>query len=228
MSVISEVQGTNPARLLPSELRQLLNAPDDAERDTAWSRFLESYSPLLLHLARSLGGDYDAAMDRYTFMLARLRRDDFRKLRGYSADGRAKFSTWLTVVARRLCLDHYRERCGRPRAGNGGTLMASRRALVNASFCAVDVAGLPDLDGSDPAADLCLSEIRAALSSALGELEPADRLLLVHWFEHGRSAGEIASLLGYASPFLVYRRVRVVCDRLRGRMEHRGIREPRP
>ena len=124
MSVISEVQGTNRARLLPSELRQLLNAPDDAERDNAWSRFLESYSPLLLHLARSLGGDYDAAMDRYTFMLARLRRDDFRKLRGYSADGRAKFSTWLTVVARRLCLDHYRERCGRPRAGNGGTLMA--------------------------------------------------------------------------------------------------------
>jgi RNA polymerase sigma factor (sigma-70 family) len=213
---------------VPSELRQLLNAPDDTAREIAWSGFLESYSPLLLHMARSLGGDYDAAMDRYSFMLSRLRRDDFKKLRGYSADGRAKFSTWLTVVARRLCLDYYRERCGRSRALNGGPLMASRRALVNGSSCAVDVAALPDLNGADPAADVCLGEIRAALSSALRDLEPADRLLLLHWFENGRSAGEIAALLGYATPFHVYRRVRNVCDRLRRRLEQRGIRESRP
>jgi RNA polymerase sigma factor (sigma-70 family) len=216
------------ARVAGFELRQLLAAPDDAAREAAWTRFLECYSPLLLYLARSLGGDYDAVMDRYAFILARLRRDDFRKLRGYTADGRATFATWLGVVARRLCLDHYRERFGRARSGVAGSLIASRRALANGSDCPVDITALPDVNGCDAAGELCRREIRTALGFALRDLDPGDRLLLAHWFEYDRSAAEIATLMGYATPLHVYRRVRSVCDRLRRRLEHAGIREARP
>jgi DNA-directed RNA polymerase specialized sigma24 family protein len=44
-------------------------------------------------------------MDGYAYVLEALRSDDYRRLRAYAADGRSKFSTWLVVVARRLCLD---------------------------------------------------------------------------------------------------------------------------
>jgi RNA polymerase sigma factor (sigma-70 family) len=210
----------------PPELIQLLSAQDDASRAAAWTRFLETWSPLLLGAARSMGGDYDAAMDRYAFILARLRRDDFRKLRSYAADGRAKFSTWLTVVARRLCLDCYRERYGRVRTGSG-PLLGWRRALAG-DWYPTDLDLLPDSNGVDPAHELCRGEIRRALSTAVLDLPPADRLLLAQWFQHDRTAAEIAPLLGFPTPFHVYRRIRSVCDRLRRRLEHHGIREARP
>jgi len=228
VAIRDEGHSTIPAEAVRFELQQLFAARDDAAREAAWTRFLECCSPLLLNVARSFGGDYDAAMDRYAFILARLRREDFRKLRAFTADGRATFATWLTVVARRLCLDHYRERCGRFRTRMASRHMAARRALVNGSTCPLDVNALPDLNGFDAAGALCWSEIRMALDSALQDLDPADRLLLAHWFEHERSAAEIATLLGYASPFHVYRRLRTVCDRLRRRLEHDGIREARP
>ena len=92
----------------------LARGGSDADAEPAWAAFLSKHSGLLLHVARSLGGDDDAAMDRYAFMLDALRRDGCLRLRGYVADGRSQFSTWLIVVARRLCLDEYRHRYGRP------------------------------------------------------------------------------------------------------------------
>lgn len=54
-------------------------------------------------------------MDRYAHVLDKLQVDDFRRLRTFVADGRGKFTTWLTVVVRRICLDHHRQRYGRVR-----------------------------------------------------------------------------------------------------------------
>lgn len=69
------------AGTLPSELVSLLAARTAAERETAWASFLAAYSVVLLRVARSLGGDGDAAMDRYAFMIEQLRLEDFRRLR---------------------------------------------------------------------------------------------------------------------------------------------------
>lgn len=55
---------------------------------------------------RRFRGGHDAAMDRYAYMLAQLRCSDFTPLQCHAADGRSAFTTWLVVVARRLCLDH--------------------------------------------------------------------------------------------------------------------------
>ena len=94
---------------VPYELSHLLAHLEPPARDEAWTAFVQANSKLILFVAHSLGSDHDDVMDRYTFILDQLRRDDFHRLRAYGADGRGKFTTWLVVVARRLCLDHRRE-----------------------------------------------------------------------------------------------------------------------
>lgn len=54
-------------------------------------------------------------MDRYAFVLEKLREADFRRLRTFRSDAGARFSTWLTITARRLCLDYHRGVYGRVR-----------------------------------------------------------------------------------------------------------------
>ena len=101
----------------PPELARLLLASDPPTRDRAWDAFVAAHSRLLLHTARSLTHDHDAAMDGYAYVLEALRENEYRRLRTYAEDGRSKFSTWLVVVVRRLCLDHYRREYGRRREG---------------------------------------------------------------------------------------------------------------
>jgi hypothetical protein len=78
---------------LPPELAALLAARDETAQNHAWDAFLEAYSRLLLHTARSTAKDREAAMDAYAHVLEKLREDDFRRLRVYEAGGRAKFTT---------------------------------------------------------------------------------------------------------------------------------------
>ena len=86
----------------PESLQCLLSACDPGERDRRWASFLAQFSALILHTARRLGGERDAVMDRYTFVLDALRADDRRRLRHITTDGSGKFTTWLVAVARRL------------------------------------------------------------------------------------------------------------------------------
>ncbi|OLC45159.1 MAG: hypothetical protein AUH68_04945 [Gemmatimonadetes bacterium 13_1_40CM_4_69_5] len=115
------------------ELSRLFEASDARARDSAWADFVAAHSRLLLHVARSLTTDHDAAMDGYAHVLERLREHDCRRLRGYAPDGRTKFTTWLVVVARRLCLDFHRHRYGRSDdpAPDAAAARAARRRLVN-------------------------------------------------------------------------------------------------
>ena len=75
---------------LPAALSSLLEARDPRSRDDAWATFLSSYSALIMRVVRLLGGDEDVLMDRYTFALDQLRRDDCKRLRLYTADGRGE------------------------------------------------------------------------------------------------------------------------------------------
>ena len=133
----------------PTVVARLLGGGDAAARESAWAEFVAAHSRLLLHVSRSFGGDHDAAMDRYAAVLEQLRRDDFRRLRTYAADGRSEFSTWLVVVAQRICLDHLRSRYGRFRTVEEGTAVhdeewAARRRLVDLISADVDLSSLTD------------------------------------------------------------------------------------
>ena len=107
---------TTPSAPLPA-LKVLFAPPDDVARERAWADFLSGSSAILLRVARIMGGDEDAVMDRYAFILDALSRDDYKRLRAYVNDGKSSFDTWLAVVARRLCMDEYRGRYGRAQSG---------------------------------------------------------------------------------------------------------------
>ena len=216
------------ADAVPPELSGLLSATDSAAREAAWAAFVKVHSRLLLHVARSLGRDYDAAMDAYAYLLEQLHKDDCHRLKSYTADGRSKFTTWLVVVARRLCLDHHRQRYGRvrdPAPGHQET-RATRRRLVDLVAEQVDLAKLSRPSASDPETELQASELSLALESAMRGLDPRDRLLLALRFEDDLSARQIAGLMGFPTPFHVYRRLNALFVSLRRGLERRGVEGP--
>lgn len=209
---------------LPPELSRLLDAADSAAQESAWETFVGAHSRLFLHVARSLERDHDAAMDAYAYVLEQLRQDDLRRLRAYAADGRSKFTTWLVVVIRRLCLDHRRQRYGRadPQPENREA-RAARRRLVDLVGDEIDVDRLAASPQRTPMGELEARELRGALAAALAALEPRDRLLLKLRFEDELPAREIAALMGFPSLFHVYRRLNALLDVLRAGLARRGI-----
>jgi RNA polymerase sigma factor (sigma-70 family) len=209
----------NPA---PIELHELFSASDGMAREEAWARLVENHSRLLFHLARSLGGGYDATMDRYLYILERLRQDDYRRLRAYRADGAARFSTWLLVVARRLCHDHHRERYGRSRPSVPDAARRARRRLADLDLSS-EVEQVVDASALSAADEVERREGHEALRAELAQLGADDRLLLTYWFDDELTAGEIARLLGLPTSFHVYRRVRALAKTLRQRLDARGL-----
>lgn len=212
---------------IPLEVAQLLALGEEQVHEVAWQSFVERYSRLLLRVAFDFAPGYDGAMDRYTFILDELRRDGFRRLRRFSADGRGRFSTWLAVVARRLCLDHHRGRYGRTRRGSGAPRPSvdrvARRSLADLTGSAEDFTRLRDTLQSDPGEDVGDAERRDALRCAFESLLPQDQLLLKLRFEEELSARQIAIVLQMPTPFHVYRRLRCLLGTLRGRLRGQGF-----
>ena len=214
------------ASQLPPELAALLAASGQEQVEHAWAAFVAHHSQLLLHAARSLGADYDGAMDRYAFALERLRDQDFQRLRGYVADGRTKFTTWLVVVARRLALDHYRRRYGRaPTDADQDTShrRAVRRQLADSVLHPTDPAEVALPDQISPDEQFGATHRSESLASALARLDPGDRLLLKLRFDDGLTAREIAGILGLPTAFHVYRRLNALYPTLRRELEIRGV-----
>jgi RNA polymerase sigma factor (sigma-70 family) len=213
---------------VPLQLAQLLTARDGAAREVAWDQLIEAHSGLLLSAARSLGGGHDAVMDRYTHVLEQLRRDDFRRLRAYEPTPEARFTTWLVIVARRLCLDQIRQRYGRFRGDGAATRDAAklRRVLSDLPGSDVDIREVADAEATDPLHRLARRHGMTTLRAALGSLGPDDRLLLKLRFEEDLSAREIAALLHLPTLFHAYRRLNAVLGQLRVALERAGIEDP--
>lgn len=217
----------------PAVLGRLLAACDPNVREAQWEEFVALHSRLLLHVSRAGGGQHDAAMDRYAFILEQLQRDDFRRLRAYVADGRSEFSTWLVVVAQRLCLDHERRRYGRFRSRENDPVgpaeeRVARRRLVDLIGAEVDLATLADPGAGGAEAGVRRSEVRQALDLALSRLKPRDRLLIRLRFEDDLPMAELAANLGFPTRFHAYRRLKEVLSILRRGLEERGIGESAP
>jgi RNA polymerase sigma factor (sigma-70 family) len=218
------------ADALPAELVALLSAQDPVAKDAAWERFVSLHSRLLLHAARSLGKDYDGAMDRYAYALERLQERDFSRLRAYTPDGRTKFSTWLLVVFRRLCVDHYRQRYGRLSSQGGAEAASSgrslRRQFANELLGRVDPDLLPAQDPPPLDGELASRHRAESLFAALSALAPTDRLLLKYRFEDGLSAREISRVMNFPTPFHVYRRLNALFLSLKHSLRSAGIDGP--
>ena len=170
--------------------------------------------------------DGDGAMDAYAYMLECLRSQEFARLRTYQENGRAKFSTWLVVVLRRMALDQRRQRVGRERTGQATTTGQLRRRLERLAGEVLDVAHVVDVDGETADARVRRSELSAVLTQELSRLDSRDALLLTLRFEEDLSASHIAGVMGFPSQFHVYRRLRSVLRDLRERLQRRGIDDP--
>jgi RNA polymerase sigma factor (sigma-70 family) len=210
------------ATKLPQSIETLLLAPARGDVERAWADVLSDFSGLILHVARSTPGDHDAVMDRYLFVLEALRRDDFRRLRQYSVDGRGSFTTWLVAVARRLCIDCHRQRYGRTNAQAPSAEQLERRELADllTDSEALDTLAFP---GMTPDLEICAAETRYALDGALSRLDVSDRLLLRLRYEDELPVLEIAGLMGESSPFPVYRRIEKVLAFLRRELGLAGL-----
>lgn len=209
------------------ELNELLRSSEVSVREAAWERLIAGHTRLLLAVARSFGGGHDEAMDRYSFILEKCRESDFRRLRAFDINGGASFPTWLTIAARRLCLDHDRARYGRHRAtlesGEPNAQRSLRRTLANAVGAEIDTDLLPDTKALSADARAIRDERDARLQTALASLTARDRLLLALRFDDDLSASKIAGLLGVPTPFHVYRMLNLVLGRLRALLISRGI-----
>ena len=219
------------ARSLPSRLSALLEAPDAAARDGAWAAFLNEYSNLMLRTAQRASSTDDEAMDHYAFILDQLRDNDFRRLRAFAADRRGKFTTWLVVVVRRLCVDHHRRRYGRTPASHEPESaedagFAARRRLVDLMTDQFDLERLEDRGTPRPDASVIGTERRRALEEAVADLDLSDQLLLTLRFEDGIAVEKIAPMIGVTSRFQVHRRLNVVLAKLRAALAAKGITEP--
>jgi RNA polymerase sigma factor (sigma-70 family) len=207
-------------------LELLLQARPGPPRERAWAAFLHEYSRLILHVARSFGGSYDEAMDRYAHALELIRNNDFRRLRDYAADGRGKFTTWLVVVVRRACIDQDRHRYGRCRDGRSEEHQ-QRRRLVDLVAAEVDLELLPGT-GTSPEHNARANDLLDHLDDAIERLEPADRLLLRLRFRDEVSVAEIARIGSFSSVFQVYRQLNGIFEQLRHFLEEAGVRDAAP
>jgi len=215
---------------LPAPVASLLTARDAQSRDEAWAVFLSAYSALIMRVARLLGGDEDAVLDRYTFALDLLRRDECKRLRQYTADGRGQFTTWLVLVVRRLCLDEYRHRYGRRQSIENDAVdrHTERRRLADLLGIAPELAEVPALETDDADANIRVLELSAALDSALARLDVSDRLLLRLRFVDGLSVPTIARMTRAPSVAYAYRRFERVFSALRAMLHEVGVEDSVP
>ena len=214
----------------PDPMPRLLAASNADERALAWTDFVEVHSGALLYVARSMGGDIDRVMDRYAYMLEALQRDDCQRLRAFLEDGRGTFTTWLIVVARRLCLDHHRHRYGRPQSEGPAALdrHRERRQLTDLVGDELGLARLESPGGTAPDIGVERSDRTNRIQCALAQLDPEDRLILRLRFEDGRSVPDIARLLKLGSPFRLYRRIDRTLNDLRRYLKTLGINDADP
>jgi RNA polymerase sigma factor (sigma-70 family) len=213
-------------------LANVLGGVAGVEREQAWEQFLQIHSTLLLRVARSVAPSQDGAMDHYAYVLEELRRDEYRRLKAYVPDRSTKFTTWLVVVTRRLCVDHYRRVYGRPwkktTPGEVEPTVAARRRLIDLLADDISLDSFPDTTTTDPDRGLRVKQLNEMLSRAMGVLSPRDQILLRLRFEDDVPIREIAALMRYPTVFRVYRRINALLDRLRLALMNQGVDNPEP
>jgi RNA polymerase sigma factor (sigma-70 family) len=219
----------------PPRIAEFLGVHPDIPLELAWDGFLSKFGDLLHRTAKyahrrhgTPEDSHDTAMDAYTFVLEKLRNDDFKRLRAFSGGDQEAFSRWLVVVARRLCTDFWRHRYGRVRPTTSELDRNARRRLVDEIWDPRESSEFPAGKTSDPEWALRIAQRREALEEGVRSLEPREQLLLAYRFEEGLSARRISELMEYPTPFHVYRKLNRVLAGLKNWMEGVGFDDPDP
>ncbi|MEZ5424653.1 MAG: sigma factor-like helix-turn-helix DNA-binding protein [Pyrinomonadaceae bacterium] len=101
-----------PEDLSDDELLKLFRR----EPDRAWNLFIKRYADHIYTQIRSLGFDYDEAMDRFVYVCEKLSENDFRRLLAVDHTGeRGELIPWLRTVVKNLCINWAWSKEGRRR-----------------------------------------------------------------------------------------------------------------
>ncbi len=178
----------------------------------AWQRFILQYSNFIYRAIVRYTDDYDEKMTVFLHVLEKLRENRFERLRRFAF--KAKLSTWLTVVARRLALDCLRSRYGRD--------FSLKKVRV------VSLDGEPDYtkilaDMRTPEAELAANDRReqrrqleSGLRSAIAGLDDRERLAVQLVYFQGMRINEAGRLLKLPAAYKFLTRV---LKKLRDEME---------
>jgi RNA polymerase sigma-70 factor (ECF subfamily) len=155
----------------------------------AFERLMQAYAGRVYRLALRMVGDPDDAADIQQEVFIQA----YRNLRRFRGD--ASLSTWLYTITARQCIAWRRAGARQP-------------APVHPELAS------PCPDPPDPASALAAAQVR----QALGELKPAERLLILLKYVEGLSHGEMAEVIG-CTPKSARTRLARARRRLRARLE---------
>ena len=164
-----------------------------SRQEGAWEAFLKRYSALIYHIiwktlrneGHNPAGSSVEVEDVCSEVLAQIVSGDFRMLRRF--EWRCKFSTWLSIVTYRTCLQ---------------AINRNRRVVfslddevpgVGSALHLRDI--IPDT-GLEAPEQLELSEAKTKVLKALATLGPRDQLVLKLFYFEGKKYSEIAEILG--------------------------------
>lgn len=207
--------GEQAERALVQAIRRAGTGPEAREQ---WSRLVNLYQRRLFAVCLRMVGNPQTAQD--------LTQDVFVKvIQGLNTwDGRSRLSTWMVRVAMNVCLSHLRAAKVRKTtsldAGWGGTSFAP--SLVRSGGASSESVRTIGGNLAEPAGGLSVErdEERRIVASALGELDPDQRAIIVLRDVQGLDYQQIASVLGLE--------VGTVKSRLfRARLALRNLLEPK-
>jgi RNA polymerase sigma-70 factor (ECF subfamily) len=188
----------------------------------AWEDLVNRFSPTVRSAARSAAGNEDAAEDLAQSIWAELHglreRADGRpagKLGYYS--GRGSLGGWLRAVVAQLAVDQHRKTARLVQTEEDAEL----DRLANDAEAAGESLHMAD-NAANPEDDLLnrrtARDVEAALSQAVGELAPEDRLLVKLYYFDNLRLREIGLMLGFHEATASRRLARLQTD-LRQRVE---------
>jgi RNA polymerase sigma factor (sigma-70 family) len=185
-----------------------LSCACSAGSEAAWEFFVTQFRQELYRAARAItgsasAGDADARelADSLYAELYGLRESEGRRRSLFDYfHGRSKLGTWLRAILAQRHVDAIRrarklepleDEAGGERADISERAVAAQTASADSGGSRAAADGPPDPDRAR-----YLSLLQAALTAALGSLEPRDRLRLAYYYADERTLAEIGRLLG--------------------------------
>jgi RNA polymerase sigma factor (sigma-70 family) len=177
-----------------------------------WQKFVLKYADFIYGAFNKYCDDYDEKMAVFLHVLEKLREDHFLRLRRF--EGKAKLSTWLTVVSRRLALDFLRAKYGRD---------FRLKKIRVVSYDAVPSFLKHLADTFTPEREMAVAEQRqardkmeGALQQALQSLSARESLAIQLVYFKGLKIKEVGKLLQERS---IYKFIARALEKIRSEME---------
>lgn len=231
-SVRSHFSQTRPAADAIRAYLESLHAADLAlacacasGSETAWEHFMSAFRPALYAAARAVAGEAegrDLADSLYADLYGLKEREGQRKSLFDYFHGRSKLATWLRAVLAQRHVDAVRAARRTVSLDEGSEADDGAPPRQPAAACSgllASTAAQPAPPELEPERQRYLAILQAALTAAIGALDPRERLRLSYYYVQDLTLAQIGRLLG-ESEATVSRKLDRIRGDLRRQVEH--------